>query len=73
MALALTNFWNAFFILLIWVPLVCLWISALVDVMRRPDLGGGSKVLWVLVILCIPWIGVLIYLVARPSVVPDTA
>jgi Phospholipase_D-nuclease N-terminal len=73
MALAMTNFWSAFFILLIWVPLVCLWIAALVDVMRRPDLGGGSKVLWVIVILCVPWLGVLIYLIARPSVVVDTA
>ena len=57
MPLAMSSFWQWFFLFLIWVPLVMLWATALVDIFRRPDLGGGSKVLWVLIIFVIPWIG----------------
>jgi hypothetical protein len=69
--LALTTFWEAFFILLIWVPLVMLWAFALVDIFRRNDLRGVSKALWVVVIFVVPWIGVLIYLIARPAEAPE--
>ena len=68
MALALTTFWDAFFLLMIWVPLVTLWISALIDVFARPDLGGFAKAMWVLCIFLVPFLGVLIYLVSRPRV-----
>jgi len=70
MALALTTFWEAFFLLMIWVPLVTLWISALIDVFARPDLGGFAKAMWVLCIFLVPFLGVLIYLVSRPRVAP---
>jgi hypothetical protein len=70
MALALTTFWDAFFLLMIWVPLVTLWISALIDVFARPDLGGFAKAMWVLCIFLVPFLGVLIYLVSRPRVAP---
>jgi hypothetical protein len=70
MPLALTTFWDAFFLLAIWVPLVTLWISALIDVFSRPDLGGFAKAMWVLCIFLVPFLGVLIYLVSRPRVAP---
>jgi hypothetical protein len=44
-------------------------IAATVDVIRRPDLGGGAKVLWVMLILILPVLGVIAYVIARPSVV----
>ena len=44
-------------------------IAATVDVIRRPDLGGGAKVLWVLLIFILPVLGVIAYVIARPSVV----
>ncbi|MDP9301326.1 MAG: PLDc N-terminal domain-containing protein [Actinomycetota bacterium] len=44
-------------------------IAATVDVIRRRDLGGGAKVLWVLLILILPVLGVIAYVIARPSVV----
>jgi hypothetical protein len=65
--LALTTFWQVFFLLLIWVPLVMLWGFALYDIFRRQDLRGLSKALWVAVIIVLPYFGVLIYLVARPE------
>jgi Phospholipase_D-nuclease N-terminal len=70
MPLAMSSFWQWFFLFLIWVPLVMLWATALVDIFRRPDLGGGAKVLWVLIIFVIPWIGALIYLAVRPRAIP---
>jgi len=44
-------------------------IAATVDVIRRPDLRGGAKVLWVLLILILPVLGVIAYVIARPSLV----
>jgi hypothetical protein len=70
--LAMSNFWEAFFLLLIWVPLVMLWLGALFDVFRRDDIGGGSKALWVICIILVPWLGALIYLISRPvGVTPE--
>lgn len=65
--LALTTFWNVFFILLIWVPLIMLWVFALADIFQRDDLGGGSKALWVAVVILLPFFGTLIYLISRPA------
>ena len=53
-------FW--FTLLLAWFALV---IRVLVDVFRDRALGGFAKAMWVLFILVIPWLGVLIYIVAR--------
>jgi hypothetical protein len=44
-------------------------IAATVDVIRRPDLGVGAKVLWVLLIFILPVLGVIAYVIARPSLV----
>ena len=44
-------------------------IAATVDVIRRPDLGVGAKVLWVLLIFILPVVGVIAYVIARPSLV----
>ena len=65
--LALTTFWDVFFILLIWVPLIMLWIFALADIFQRDGLSGGSKALWVAVVILLPFFGTLIYLIARPA------
>jgi hypothetical protein len=60
------EFWEAFFIFLIFVPLAMIWAFALLDVFRRDDLGGVSKAIWVAVIILVPLFGTLIYLVVRP-------
>jgi hypothetical protein len=41
-----TTFWETFFLLLIFLPLIMIWVFALLDVFRRDDLGGGWKALW---------------------------
>lgn len=40
------------------------WIWMLVDCIRNPQLRGGAKVIWLLVIFFLHWIGALIYFFA---------
>ena len=61
------SFWENFFLLLIFLPLIMIWAFALVDVFRRDDMGGGSKALWVACIILVPFLGTLIYLITRPA------
>lgn len=49
-----------FFVIWIW-----LLISVYADVFRSDDLGGFAKAAWVFLLLVLPYIGVLIYLIAR--------
>lgn len=48
------------------VPLVGLWLAVIVEVLRRPDLGGRRRVGWLaaLLLLSVPTLAV--YLVVRP-------
>ena len=51
-----------FFLFFAW--LMCLfWIFG--DIFRSKDLGGGAKTVWVLFVIIIPWLGMLVYLIAR--------
>ena len=51
---------------LIAIPLLLIWVLTLVDLFRRHDLSGGRKVLWALVVLLVPIVGVIVYFIARP-------
>jgi ABC-type multidrug transport system fused ATPase/permease subunit len=59
-------FWTIleFFIFFLWIFLV---ITIVIDVFRSHDMSGGVKALWLLFILILPFLGVLIYLIARGS------
>lgn len=59
------TFWNYFFLLLIYVPLMLMWGSALIDIFRRDDLGGASKAFWVTLVIVLPFVGTLVYLLLR--------
>ena len=51
-----------FFLFVAW--FMCLfWVLG--DIFRSKDLGGGSKTLWVIFVIVIPWLGILAYLIAR--------
>ena len=60
----LNFFWTMlfFFVFILWIFLL---IQVIVDVFRSRDLGGLSKALWLLFIIVLPFLGVLIYLIAR--------
>ncbi|HEY5879706.1 MAG TPA: SHOCT domain-containing protein [Nakamurella sp.] len=51
-----------FFLFFAW--FMCLfWIFG--DIFRSTDLGGVARTLWVLFVIFIPWLGILVYLIAR--------
>ena len=51
-----------FFLFFAW--FMCLfWVLG--DIFRSKDLGGGGKTLWVIFVILIPWLGILVYLIAR--------
>lgn len=51
-----------FFLFFAWI-----WILIIVfgDIFRSRDLSGWGKALWILFVIIIPWVGVLVYLIAR--------
>ena len=44
-------------------------IWAFIDNFRRKDHRGWAKALWALIIIILPFLGTLIYLIARPAAV----
>jgi len=54
-------------ILIIFAWILFIWIAIVVftDIFRRRDISGWGKAAWVVLIVILPWIGVLIYLIAN--------
>jgi Phospholipase_D-nuclease N-terminal len=52
-----------------WFMLIWMFIACFADIFRRKDLSGGAKAGWILLIFILPLFGILIYLIARPSIV----
>jgi len=48
-----------------WVIFIWIAITVLIDVFRRQDMSGWAKAAWVVFVVVIPWIGVLVYLIAN--------
>jgi len=67
------TFWNVFFILLVFIPLLMLWVFALVDLFQRKDLSGWAKALWAIAIVLFPLLGLLIYFITRPPSAEEEA
>jgi hypothetical protein len=44
-----------------------LWVRAAIDVFRRPDLTTSAKAAWAIIMLVVPFIGLLVYTMLRPS------
>jgi len=51
-----------FFVFVLWIWLL---IAVFMDIFRSPDLSGGLKAVWVFFIIILPFLGVLVYLIAR--------
>jgi Phospholipase_D-nuclease N-terminal/Short C-terminal domain len=57
-------FWTLI-VFFLWVAWFWLLISVASDVFRRRDIGGGKKALWLIFMLFVPFLGVLVYLIAN--------
>src|SRR6516164_5621624 len=59
-----------FFLFFIWIWLLIVVFS---DIFRSHDLGGVAKTLWVLFVIFMPYLGVLVYLIARGGKMQERA
>ena len=59
-------FWSfvAFFF---WFMAIWIFITIFGDIFRRNDLTGGMKAVWIIVLCILPFLGAIIYMVARPK------
>ncbi len=68
----LNLFWTMllFFGFVVWI-----WLLVVVfgDIFRSHDMGGFAKALWVFLVICLPLLGVLIYLIARGGKMQERA
>jgi hypothetical protein len=57
-------FWSMlwFFMFFLWIWLL---ISLFADIFRSDDLSGWGKAGWVTFLIVVPWLGALVYLIAR--------
>ncbi|HEY7043283.1 MAG TPA: SHOCT domain-containing protein [Nocardioidaceae bacterium] len=57
------------FLSILWLTLFFIWIWLLIvvfgDIFRSDDLSGWGKALWIIFIIILPYLGVLVYLIAR--------
>jgi Tfp pilus assembly protein PilO len=50
-----------------WVMFIWMFIAIFGDIFRRNDIGGWTKTGWIALIFIVPFLGVLIYVIARPK------
>jgi hypothetical protein len=57
-----------FFAFIIWIWLL---ITVFADIFRRHDIGGGLKAVWIVFVILLPYLGVLVYLIAEHQGMAD--
>ena len=48
-----------------WFAWIWIAVTCFIDIFRRDDIGGVHKAVWVVFIIVIPFLGVLVYLIAQ--------
>ncbi len=64
--------WNWLLFFFVYIPIVILWISAVIDIFSRHDLSGWAKGGWLAFALVVPLIGASVYLIIRAPEVVET-
>ena len=57
-----------FFLFVIWIWIL---ITVFADIFRRKDIGGGMKAIWIIFVIVLPYLGVLVYLIANHDGMAD--
>jgi Phospholipase_D-nuclease N-terminal len=65
-------FWTMliFFAFVIWIWIL---ITVLIDIFRRHDTSGFAKVLWIIFIIVLPYLGVFVYLIVEHTGMTERA
>ena len=53
--------------LFFWMMIIWMFIAVFADIFRRNDLSGWGKAGWILLVFIVPFLGILIYVIARPK------
>ncbi|MFJ4675158.1 MULTISPECIES: SHOCT domain-containing protein [unclassified Kitasatospora] len=61
---ALNLFWTMLWLFL-WILWFFLMFKVLTDIFRSHDMGGWAKAAWTIFVIVLPYLGVLVYLIAR--------
>ena len=67
-------FLNIFWTMIIffaWVAWIWIAVTVLIDVFRRRDISGWAKAAWVIFVIVLPFLGVLVYLIANHEGMAD--
>jgi phospholipase D-like protein len=70
MVLADTTFLDVFWysiLFFFWIMAIWIFIALISDIIRRDDLSGGKKAVWIVFMIILPFIGCLTYIIARPK------
>ena len=51
-----------FFLFIFWLMIV---FKVIIDIFRRKDCGGGTKTLWLIFVIFLPFLGVFMYLITQ--------
>jgi len=65
------TFWDAIWSMIaffFWFMLIWIFIALFGDIFRRNDLSGGMKAVWLLLLVFLPFLGAILYMIARPKV-----
>jgi hypothetical protein len=57
-------FWSML-VFVAWVAWFMLLFRVIGDIFSRHDIGGGGKVLWLIFVIALPFLGVFVYLIAN--------
>ena len=57
-------FWTML-VFFLWIAWFMLLFRVIGDIFRRHDIGGGGKVLWLIFVIILPFLGVFIYLIVE--------
>jgi hypothetical protein len=65
------TFWDVVWSMVVfffWFMFIWIFIQIFADIFRRDDLTGGWKVIWILALVFLPFLGALLYILTRPKV-----
>ena len=72
---AITNdFWEVLlwtFWFFIWIAAIMVWFRCIFDMFGDSSLSGWAKAGWAVLLIFVPWVGALIYLIARGRSMTD--
>ena len=57
----------AMIVFFFWFMAIWIFITVFADIFRRRDLSGAAKAGWIILIFVVPFLGAIIYMIARPK------